>query len=179
MGMHIELKYPSVREMGMHSFSNIADRNTFVDAVLQCVYEHVRSLPADSTTSSIFFSSFNPAICTVINWKQPNCKYSRCRVTCTFVLTWNIDAVFFSSHCGFDKSKTQRGVKRKAPEGEEDAVIHRNKDVQDIRSSSLKEAVKFAKRNNLLGVICEALPLVNIMFFLFFSHNYCANTAAL
>lgn len=58
-------------------------------------------------------------------------------------------------------------------------MIHRNKDEQDIRSSSLKEAVKFAKRNNLLGVICEALPLVNIMFFLFFFHTTIALTLPL
>lgn len=32
---------------------------------------------------------------------------------------------------------------------------------EDVRCTSLKEAVKFAKRTNLLGIIAEATPLVS------------------
>lgn len=32
---------------------------------------------------------------------------------------------------------------------------------EDVRCTSLKEAVKFAKRTNLLGIIVEATPLVS------------------
>ncbi|KAI8148297.1 hypothetical protein BJV82DRAFT_591579 [Fennellomyces sp. T-0311] len=140
MGIHVELKYPTTRELDIHSFSNIQDRNGFVDVVLQTVYDHVRSLPMDTTSAGIFFSSFNPAICTVINWKQPNY------------------AVFFSTCCGLNKDEIPRGVKRRQS-GVEEVRLERK---HDVRSTSLKEAVKFAKRNNLLGVICEATPLVRV-----------------
>ncbi|KAI7860490.1 hypothetical protein BDC45DRAFT_103507 [Circinella umbellata] len=139
MGIHVELKYPTVCELDIHSFSNLQDRNGFVDVVLQAVYDYVRSLPIDTTNAGIFFSSFNPAICTVINWKQPNY------------------AVFFNTCCGLNKTEGSRGVKRRQS-GED---IH-PKRKQDVRCTSLKEAVKFAKRNNLLGVICEATPLVRV-----------------
>lgn len=143
MGIHLELKYPTVRELEIHTFSNIQDRNVFVDTILQAVYDYVRSLPTGSSSASIFFSSFNPAICTVINWKQPNY------------------AVFFSTYCGLNKDDMTRGVKRRVSEDASvTEVRHRPK--QDVRTRSLKEAVKFAKRNNLLGVICEASPLVRV-----------------
>ncbi|KAI9014359.1 hypothetical protein CLU79DRAFT_767245 [Phycomyces nitens] len=140
MGVHMELKYPSTSELPLHAFANIADRNTFVDVILQCTYDHVRSLPADTMSTSIFFSSFNPAICTVVNWKQPNY------------------AVFFNTYCGLNTCETtKRGVKRKDMDGGFEKAP-----VRDIRCSSLKEAVKFAKRDNLLGIISEAMPLVQV-----------------
>lgn len=70
-----------------------------------------------------------------------------------------LDAVFFSTYCGLNKDDMTRGVKRRVSEDASvTEVRHRPK--QDVRTRSLKEAVKFAKRNNLLGVICEASPLV-------------------
>ncbi|KAF7721722.1 phosphate system positive regulatory protein pho81 [Apophysomyces ossiformis] len=142
MGVHLELKYPYVNELAIHTFANIADRNTFVDTILQCIYDHVRSLPSDAQNTSIFFSSFNPAICTVVNWKQPNY------------------AVFFNTYCGLNMGNSRRGTKRKSIGSEEtNAEV---KHTTDLRCASLKEAVKFAKRNNLLGVISEATPLVQV-----------------
>ncbi|KAI9310793.1 hypothetical protein BX666DRAFT_1882142 [Dichotomocladium elegans] len=132
MGIHLELKYPTIRELEIYSFSNTQDRNVFVDTILQSVYDYVRSLPAGSTSASIFFSSFNPAIY----------------------------AVFFSTYCGLNKDDIPRGTKRYRSETSIMQVQHKPK--QDIRTRSLKEAVKFAKRNNLLGVICEATPLVRV-----------------
>ncbi|KAG2198472.1 hypothetical protein INT47_004459 [Mucor saturninus] len=136
MGLHLELKYPSPSDQSLYSFTNVAGRNTFVDTILQCIYDHVRSLSPDTASRSLFFSSYNPAICMVVNWKQPNY------------------AVFFGTYCGFN---VHRGKKRNS-DGEETIVYKNN----DVRCSSLKEAVKFSKQNNLLGVICGAQTLVQV-----------------
>ncbi|CAO3690052.1 unnamed protein product [Rhizopus microsporus] len=144
MGVHLELKYPSPSDQTLYSFPNICGRNTFVDTILQCIYSHVRSLPLNTASRSLFFSSYNPAICMVVNWKQPNY------------------AVFFGTYCGLN---VHRGMKRKHVE--DDAGI--KQDSNDIRCSSLKEAVKFAKQNNLLGVICNAQTLVSCPFSFMFT----------
>ncbi|OAD01793.1 hypothetical protein MUCCIDRAFT_144012, partial [Mucor lusitanicus CBS 277.49] len=124
MGLHLELKYPSPSDQSLYSFTNIAGRNTFVDTILQCIYDHVRSLSPDTASRSLFFSSYNPAICMVVNWKQPNCKWM-----------------------GFEDNASQS------------TIVYKN---DDVRCSSLKEAVKFAKQNNLLGVICGAQTIVQV-----------------
>ncbi|KAI7905699.1 uncharacterized protein BX663DRAFT_500605 [Cokeromyces recurvatus] len=135
MGLHLELKYPLPSDQRLYSFTNITCRNTFVDTILQCIYDHVRSLSPDTASRSLFFSSYNPAICMVVNWKQPNY------------------AVFFSTYCGFSM---HRGVKRNH------TTLYTEEENIDIRCSSLKEAVKFAKQNNLLGLICGAQTLVQV-----------------
>jgi hypothetical protein len=73
--------------------------------------------------------------------------------------TLHIDAVFFNSHCGVKKVATRRGGKRKEPDA--DKVENASDIEEDVRCTSLKEAVKFAKRTNLLGIIAEATPLVS------------------
>ncbi|KAI8643885.1 hypothetical protein BD408DRAFT_414043 [Parasitella parasitica] len=144
MGLHLELKYPLPSDQSLYSFTNIAGRNTFVDTILQCIYDHVRSLSPDTASRSLFFSSYNPAICMVVNWKQPNY------------------AVFFGTYCGLNM---HRGAKRhfsddgRLQDQNEPSVVYKN---TDVRCSSLKEAVKFAKQNNLLGVICGAQTIVQV-----------------
>jgi len=68
-------------DLAEHGFANIADVNEYVDAILQCVYDHAHAANLASSgdqegpsSRSLFFSSFNPSICTALNWKQPNCK---------------------------------------------------------------------------------------------------------
>lgn len=76
------------------------------------------------------------------------------------------DAVFFGTYCGFN---VHRGAKRKGL-GDEETIVYKN---EDVRCSSLKEAVKFSKQNNLLGVICGAQTLVK----LFIQHVYLCHIA--
>ncbi|KAI9304248.1 hypothetical protein BJ944DRAFT_240720 [Cunninghamella echinulata] len=146
MGIHLELKYPLETDLELHSFCNISDRNTFVDTVLQFIYDYVRSLPPHEPNVSLFFSSFNAAICTVVNWKQPNY------------------AVFYNTRCGLDKSNVHRGVKRTLDQNEKEteSTDINIKQRKQPSGTSLKEAVKFAKRNNLLGIISESMPLVQV-----------------
>ncbi|KAG0246433.1 phosphate system positive regulatory protein pho81 [Mortierella sp. GBA43] len=195
IGVNLELKYPTLSERTHYRLTNCAEVNKFVDTILQTVYD------SSSATHhrSFMFSSFNPVICSALNWKQPNY------------------AVFFSTYCGYNKNRTRvsasaedstSGLKRKKaidPESlpspkhgpavssmpniaiatcssspaskagspllprptitsttpntpDSDPDFHED----DKRCSSIKEAVKFARSNNLLGVICEATPLIQV-----------------
>jgi hypothetical protein len=68
------------------------------------------------------------------------------------------DAVFFNSYCGFDNEEITRGKKRK---GRGDNETYEDVE-KDKRCTSIREAVKFAKSNNLLGVIFDATLLVSV-----------------
>ncbi|KAJ3196624.1 phosphate system positive regulatory protein pho81 [Irineochytrium annulatum] len=82
---------------------------------------------------SIIFSSLNPSVCTSLSWKQPNY------------------GVFFKTYCGY-------GVDHET----QAALGQTGLKPLDKRLNSIKEAVRFAKKNNFLGVICEATPLIKV-----------------
>lgn len=75
-----------------------------------------------------------------------------------------LDAVFFGTYCGLNM---HRGTKRRSTDDNDasedntnqSTIVYKN---DDVRCSSLKEAVKFAKQNNLLGVICGAQTIVQV-----------------
>ncbi|KAF9949749.1 phosphate system positive regulatory protein pho81 [Modicella reniformis] len=191
IGVNLELKYPTLSERTHYRLTNCVEVNKFVDTILQTVYD------SSSATHhrSFMFSSFNPVICSALNWKQPNY------------------AVFFSTYCGYNKSKSRAprpiedstlGLKRKEPIDPEslpppkhgsaatplssiaattsssvskaespllprsaaDSLTTPSNDSEfhedDKRCTSIKEAVKFARGNSLLGVICEATPLIQV-----------------
>ncbi|KAF9175139.1 phosphate system positive regulatory protein pho81 [Mortierella sp. AD010] len=195
IGVNLELKYPTLSERTHYRLTNYVEVNKFVDTILQTVYD------SSSATHhrSFMFSSFNPVICSALNWKQPNY------------------AVFFSTYCGYNKSRSRvapstedhsQGLKRKEPIDPESlpspkhgsaaqlpsiaavsssaspslspssksgspllarsatassaAISDMEFYEDDKRCTSIKEAVKFARSNNLLGVICEATPLIQV-----------------
>ncbi|KAK9761041.1 phosphate system positive regulatory protein pho81 [Basidiobolus ranarum] len=153
IGLGIDIKYPTSTEMNIFKLGDVTDINDFVDTVLQVVYRHANTykhnetpLPVDKTQRNIIFTSFNPSICRVVNWKQPNY------------------AVFFSTYCGF-KSESLC-LRRKRKETEQVSLIeseyYDEEYEEDARRLSIKEAVKFSRRNNLLGIMCEATPLVQV-----------------
>lgn len=88
MGVNLEIRYPMPSDLVEHGFANIAGCNDYVDAILQCVYDHVHAANLANSNNdengpanrSLFFSSFNPSVCTALNWKQPNCKCTT--ITC-------------------------------------------------------------------------------------------------
>jgi CDK inhibitor PHO81 len=97
--IHVELHvlFPSRLEEEGLKLGPTCDVNEFADRILSVVFEHARMLrqqgagEIDGTLRSIVFTSFNQDICTVINWKQPNCKSrsksesggrSGCRIRC-------------------------------------------------------------------------------------------------
>ncbi|GJJ69376.1 CDK inhibitor PHO81 [Entomortierella parvispora] len=214
VGVNVELKYPTVSEKKHHRLTSTIEFNKFVDTILETVYD------SSSTTHHrrFMFSSFNPVICSAVNWKQPNY------------------AVFFSTHGGYNKirvtgtaqSNVRVGSKRKEsvvnldsfPSPKHgpvtgifssltsttagDSAVHgphqppadttqsspmsvtssppisRSSayianlstgasdetltwfNEEDRRCTSIKEAIKFARSNNMLGVICEATPLIQV-----------------
>ncbi|KAF9360543.1 phosphate system positive regulatory protein pho81, partial [Mortierella sp. NVP85] len=195
IGVNLELKYPTLSERTYYRLTNCVEVNKFVDTILQTVYDSSSS----THHRSFMFSSFNPVICSALNWKQPNY------------------AVFFSTYCGYNKirAKSSRsmedsnsGLKRKEPIDPESLpspkhgsagvplpsiaaatsssspssrtespllprsinplatsnTSENNSEFRedDKRCTSIKEAVKFARGNNLLGVICEATPLIQV-----------------
>lgn len=130
LGVDLEVRYPTrsdVRRLRLH---NILEVNEFVDCILSTVYETIQS--GQMEHRRIVFSSFNPVVCTALNWKQPNFS------------------VFFASYCGLSRSN---------PEGR---MVAANRVEDDRRCTSIREAVKFAKANNLLGVMLDATILVRL-----------------
>lgn len=128
--VNVEVFYPSVLEASRHLFGITTEQelNEYVDNILRTLFDHAReSKAAYNTTRSIVFSSGNPDVCTLLNWKQPNYP------------------VFFIMNA-FDTSgeyKSAHGFPLQAL-GEEDR-----------RSISLKDATSFASTNNMLGIICN------------------------
>jgi len=77
MHVNIQILYPNEREEQTFFLGQPADINTFVDAVLSIVFDHARKQRSERTKApeavrSVVFSSYNPTLCTTLNWKQPN-----------------------------------------------------------------------------------------------------------
>jgi CDK inhibitor PHO81 len=78
--LNLQILYPTLSEREALSIDFVPEINDFVDSILQTVFESAEnstawSLAPDSVkrNRTILFSSFNPDICTALNWKQPNC----------------------------------------------------------------------------------------------------------
>ncbi|KAI8896637.1 hypothetical protein BC833DRAFT_596827 [Globomyces pollinis-pini] len=116
IGISIILKYPTPYQREKQFIHTSMNINNFVDSILKVIYDHTEQV--QEKNHSIIFSSFNKALCTVMNWKQPNY------------------GVFFRTYCGYDR--------------EDELLI------------SIKESIKFAKECDLLGLICESQPLLEM-----------------
>ena len=75
--IHVEIQvlFPTVaqeRSLGLGPSPNI---NNYADAILKDVFDHARATKEQTPDfmRSIVFASYNPDICTALNWKQPNC----------------------------------------------------------------------------------------------------------
>ena len=75
-GMHVNVQvlYPTAEQEREYNLGPSADLNAFADAILTIVFDHARAQRAQSPDSvrSVVFSSYNPNLCTALNWKQPN-----------------------------------------------------------------------------------------------------------
>jgi CDK inhibitor PHO81 len=76
VSMHVNLQvlYPSIEEEKTLRLGPTININTFVDSILAVVFDnarHIRNMSPDAMRS-IVFSSYNPTLCTALNWKQPN-----------------------------------------------------------------------------------------------------------
>ncbi|KAJ2160135.1 phosphate system positive regulatory protein pho81 [Coemansia sp. RSA 552] len=118
------------------------DINEYVDAILRTAYAD--SQRKEGYQRNTVFCSYSPTACVVLNWKQPN--YA------VFLLTSG----------------------RLAASSEGDSLVPSGVDTGDSHSAdapsfgppachlSLKEAVRFARANNLLGIVCSASLLTRV-----------------
>ncbi|ORY64400.1 ankyrin repeat protein nuc-2 [Pseudomassariella vexata] len=76
MHVNIQILYPSEEEERSMGLGPTVDANNFVDAILAEVFDHARAqraqVQAPEMVRSVVFSSYNPTLCTTLNWKQPN-----------------------------------------------------------------------------------------------------------
>ena len=77
--IHIDLQilFPTIFQESEHHLSPSPNINDYADAILKEVFDHARMTKESSPDfmRSIVFTSYNPDICTALNWKQPNCEY--------------------------------------------------------------------------------------------------------
>jgi CDK inhibitor PHO81 len=78
--LNLQILYPTYAERDHLHIDYVPEVNDFIDSILQAVFEHAESAQtsapahqAGGHTRSVIFSSFNPDVCTALNWKQPNC----------------------------------------------------------------------------------------------------------
>ena len=135
-GMHVNIQslYPTPEEDRALGLGPAPDINAFVDGLLTVVFDHARAQRAQSADAvrSVVFSSYNPILCTALNWKQPNFPVFLCN---------DLGALFPATSGGA------------APE-------HHIKS-SGQRTSSIKEVVRTAQSNNFMGLICNARLLVS------------------
>lgn len=120
--------------------SNSGDLNRFIDAVLNVVFEHARvqraqsqqSAPGTAAVRSVVFTSYNPNICTALNWKQPNFP------------------VFLCNDLG------REAVSMAPPQ----MIITAAAANHGRRNSSIKEVVRTAQSNNFMGLIISSRLVV-------------------
>ncbi|KAL1879113.1 hypothetical protein VTK73DRAFT_7337 [Phialemonium thermophilum] len=142
-GMHVNVHLlgPMVEEgtdsnerSTTHAFSAIRrpDVNALVDSVLAVVFDHARAQRAQSPHSvrSIVFSSYDPSLCTALNWKQPNFPVFLCN----------------------DLGREELGDT--IPGGSEGIRRHEDMGSSGRRQASIKEVVRIAQNNNFMGLVC-------------------------
>lgn len=73
IGINIQLRYCRNFDSNLQKVGRSIEVNEFVDRVLAGIYDAGRS-SGSSQSRKIVFSSFEPTVCTALNWKQPNCE---------------------------------------------------------------------------------------------------------
>ena len=70
VGLNVQLQYTKASTRRSGSTGRSIEVNAFVNAVLHRIYDAGKISPG----RKIIFSSFDPTVCTALNWKQPNCQ---------------------------------------------------------------------------------------------------------
>lgn len=157
-GMHVNIQvlFPTADEEAEANSSTAADDvNEFADAILSVVFDHARAQRAEKPDSvrSVVFSSYNPTLCTALNWKQPNFP------------------VFLCNDLGREEGRKQQQQQKQQEKGDGDedmggttttgaqqedqeATSERFLQSDGRRTSSIKDVVRTATSNNLMGLIC-------------------------
>ena len=80
LNLEIHVCYPTRAEEEDLNLGPTQNINSIVDCILTVVFEHARYLreTKDAALRNFVFSSYKAAVCTALNWKQPNCKHHHC-----------------------------------------------------------------------------------------------------
>ncbi|KAL8927733.1 MAG: hypothetical protein Q9208_002148 [Pyrenodesmia sp. 3 TL-2023] len=72
--LEIHVLYPTAAQERAFDLSPTSNINSYVDAILSKVFDHARYTREQDPDfiRSLVFTSYNPDICTALNWKQPN-----------------------------------------------------------------------------------------------------------
>ncbi|KAL9593421.1 MAG: hypothetical protein Q9219_007561 [cf. Caloplaca sp. 3 TL-2023] len=73
--LNIQVLYPTIaQERSLGLVSPNSTINDYADAILKDVFNHARNAREHNVdfSPSLVFTSYNPDICTALNWKQPN-----------------------------------------------------------------------------------------------------------
>ncbi|SCV00006.1 LAMI_0G02256g1_1 [Lachancea mirantina] len=133
--LEIEVRYPTCCEIESIplTLSSLVDLNKFIDDILLTLFTHVRRLFREGKTTSIVFTSCNPEVCSILNWKQPNFpvlfQVSGWRSVGDKFLK---DTPHHLSNLSLDPTKI---------------------DYSDPCARCIREATQFACHNNLLGIV--------------------------
>ena len=159
--LNLQILYPTNSERDHLSIDFVPEINDYIDSILQAVFESAESpentIPDDKVRQqnrTILFSSFNPDICTTINWKQPNCI-----IACFH--SYILDAVFFANYIGDTHVSEEDSSLPSSLSFPTSQPLATHMAI-DWRCRSIRDAVKFAKSNNLLGLMCQARLLVSL-----------------
>ena len=79
INLELHICYPTKAEEEASHLGPTQNMNLVVDSILKAVFDHARQLreAKDMPLRNFVFSSYNPDICTALNWKQPNCMCLR------------------------------------------------------------------------------------------------------
>lgn len=83
LGVNLQLRYTRDFDARQQAINRVLELNTFVDSVLHTVYDSGKTSPG----RKIIFSSFDPTVCSALNWKQPNCLYKHRYLLTSSILT--------------------------------------------------------------------------------------------
>ena len=77
--VNLQVLYPTATQESIFCLNPSPNINSFADTILKDVFEHARLTKerAPEFMRSIVFTSYNPDVCTALNWKQPNCKQAK------------------------------------------------------------------------------------------------------
>ncbi|CCH60440.1 hypothetical protein TBLA_0C06470 [Henningerozyma blattae CBS 6284] len=155
--LEIQVCFPTNLEMELIpiKMNPKIDCNSFIDQILSIVFDHERIIRKKGLpTRPILFSSCNLQACSILNWKQPN-----------FPVLFNLKSI---------KSDKNNIFYRDSPHNLKDlSMDSQDVKVVDNRSSCIRDIIRFATDNNLLGVILpsELLQLSQALINAITSHG--------
>ncbi|KXL42198.1 MAG: hypothetical protein FE78DRAFT_500063 [Acidomyces sp. 'richmondensis'] len=144
--LHLEIHvcYPTLEEEESFHLGPTLNMNMVVDAVLKEVFDHTRNMreSMDGPLRSFVFSSYNPDICTALNWKQPNYPVLFCN---------ELGIAAMPPYVSNPDSKILPSPLVPSPSGSSAMVSSCGR-----TSISIKESVRIAQSNNFMGLICNS-----------------------